>query len=79
MRQIVGVLMILGGIAFGLYVGLWVCFIGGIVQFINEIKSPEAVVAMNIAWSITRIVFAGLFGWLAGLLFILPGLAMVEK
>ena len=79
MRQIVGISIILGGIVLGLYVGLWVCFIGGIVQLINEIKSPEAVVAMNIAWGIAKIVFAGLFGWLAGLLFIIPGLAMAKS
>ena len=79
MRQIVGILIILGGIVLGLYVGLWVCFIGGIVQLINEIKSPEAVVAINIAWGIAKIVFAGLFGWLAGLLLIIPGLAMAKS
>ena len=78
MRQIIGVLMIMGGIVLGFYVGFWVCFIGGIVQLINEIKSPEAVVAMNIAWSIVKIVFAVLFGWLSALLLIVPGLAMIK-
>ena len=79
MKQLVGVLMILGGIVLGFYVGLLVCFIGGIVQLINEIKSPEAVVAVDIAWGVAKIVFAGLFGWLAGLLLIIPGLAMAKS
>ena len=79
MKQIIGVLMILGGVALGLYVGLWVCFIGGIVQIINEVKSPQAVVAMNIAWGIAKIVFAALSGWLSALLLIVPGVAMAKR
>ena len=78
MKRLLGALMILGGIAFGFYVGLWVCFIGGIVQLINEIKSPEAVVAINIALGVAKIVFAGLAGWVSALVLIVPGWAMVQ-
>lgn len=77
-KTIVGFLMILGGIVFGLYVGFWVCFIGGIIQIFNEIKSPEAIVAMNIVWGLGRIFFAAILGWLAGLLLVIPGIAMIK-
>lgn len=70
--------MIIAGIAFGFYVGVWVCFVGGIVQLINEIKSPEAVSALSIGWGIAKIVFAGFFGWLAGAFVVIPGIAMMK-
>ena len=78
MKRIIGAVMILAGIALGFYIGFWVCFIGGIVQLINEIKSPEAVVAMNIALGIVKIVFAGVAGWVSALVLIIPGWAIVQ-
>ena len=71
--RVLRVLLILGGIALGLYVGLWVCFIGGIVQLINEIKSPEAVVTMNIVLAVAKILISGLSGWVYALVLIVPG------
>ena len=36
MRNFLGIIMILSGLAFGAYVGLWVCMIGGIVDMVNN-------------------------------------------
>jgi uncharacterized membrane protein len=75
MKNVLGLLMILGGVILGLYLGLWLCFIGGIVQIINELKSPETANALAIAWGIVKIALAGAVGWLSAAILILPGIA----
>jgi len=37
LKKILGWSLILGSIAVGLYAGIWLCFIGGIIQVINGI------------------------------------------
>ncbi len=79
MKEIVGLIMIIAGIALGLYVGLWLCFVGGIVQIINAIKSPEAVMAMNIVVGILRIVIASVAGWASATFLIAPGYVLLSR
>ena len=62
MKQILGMLLIGLGIVGGLYVGIYLMFIGGIIQLIQS-GSP-VVVASGIAIGIARIVFASFVGWL---------------
>lgn len=78
MKTVFGVLLMLGGIALGLWLGLWVCFVGGIVQIIEQIKAPE-VQALTVAWAIVKIVFAGLVGVLSAIFPIAIGQAMLGK
>ena len=77
MKAFVGFILILAGIAFGLWAGVWWAFIGGIVDIINEVKSAD-VSALNIAIGVVKIVFAGAIGWVAGFIAILPGWLMIE-
>jgi len=77
-RNLIGLIMIFAGIILGLYVSIWVCFIGGIVQVINIIKSPEAVEALAIALAIARIVLAGLGFWISALILVIPGFTLWE-
>lgn len=79
MKQLIGVAMVIGSVFFGLYVGLYVCFIGGIVDIINQIKSPNAVEAMSVAWGIAKIVFSGVFGWVSFMLLLFPGIALAQS
>ena len=79
MKMVFGILMIVGGIALAIYLGIWVCFIGGIVEIINEIRSSQPVVAMNIAWGILRIVISGAVGWGSAILLVIPGIYVVAK
>lgn len=72
MKQIIGLILILAGLFVGVYVGLYLCFIGGTVQIINAIKSP-GIPAMPIAWGIAKIFFAGVAGMLSALTLIIPG------
>lgn len=45
-------------IGYAIYLGLWVCFIGGIVDLINQIKADETS-SGTVAWGILKIVCAG--------------------
>ena len=79
MKGLIGALLILAGICLGLYVGVWVCLIGGIIDIINELKAPRAVETLTIAWGIVKIMFASLFGWLSAIVLIIPGFALVSS
>ena len=78
MKAIIGLILIIAGIVLGLYVGIWVCFIGGIVQVIDQIRAPE-LTATIVAWGIAKIFLAGLFGWLSAMLGIIPGYALLHS
>ena len=53
MKFFFGAFLMLADIVLGVYVGLWVCFIGGIVDIINQLKG--SVDALTIAWGIIKI------------------------
>lgn len=78
MRKIVGVLFILGGLALAIYVGLYLMFVGGIVQ-IAESVGAEPTNGDGVAWGVVRVVFAspafGLIFWF----FVALGLALIES
>ena len=77
MKIIIGVLMCVIGVALGAYVGVWLCFIGGIVDVIQEIRADD-LVALNIAIGVAKVLFSGVCGWVSGLVFGIPGLAMIQ-
>ena len=77
MKAIVGLILVCFGVVLGLYAGIWWAFIGGIVDVIKAIRAPE-LEAMTVAVGVAKVCFAGLIGWLAALLAIVPGLAMIK-
>jgi hypothetical protein len=78
MRTVSGVVLIIAGIAAGLYFGFWWAFIGGIIQVVTEIRQPT-LDAMNIALGILRIMGAGLIGHMALLVLVIPGINLFNK
>ena len=58
MKQWIGLGLIALGILGGLYVGIWVMFIGGICQVIEQIRA-EDMVALKVAIGVARVMFAG--------------------
>jgi hypothetical protein len=76
-KTLVGILLMFAGLALGVYVGIWVCFVGGIVDIINQIKAPD-MSASIIAWGVVKILFTGLAGWLAAAVCWIPGLALLN-
>ena len=77
MKTFLGLLLIIFGIGFGLYVGIWWAFIGGIVQLIQAIKT-EDIIAMDIAIGIAKIFFAGSIGTVVGGAFAITGISLVK-
>jgi hypothetical protein len=77
MKTVIGVVMILGGIACGLYAGLWWAFIGGICDVIGAIGADE-LIAMDVAIGVAKVLFAGLIGWASAALLLIPGFFMVQ-
>lgn len=75
-KVIIGLLMVLGGIAFGLWAGIWWAFIGGIVNVIEAVKASP-VDAMSFATGVAKVFFAGVIGWLSALLLIIPGAGLI--
>lgn len=77
MKVFFGLLLILIGMFFGVYVGFWVMFIGGILTVTEAVKS-DPVNAWNLVWGALKIIFAGTIGGLTFYLFVLPGLVLLE-
>lgn len=78
MKALIGILMILCGITLGLYVGIWVCFIGGIVDVIASIRAEE-LIAMDVAIGVAKFIFAGVAGWFSACLLVIPGMAFLAS
>lgn len=78
-KEITGLGLIVGGIVLGVYVGIWVCLIGGIVDILNEVKSIETLDNMVVAWGAVKILLAGFFGGLSGFVLVLPGWVMIDR
>lgn len=78
MKAILGLLLVIIGVAVGLYFGIWWAFIGGIVAIIEQVRAPH-LDAMTVALSVARIVFAGGIGWVCGLVLIVPGGALISS
>lgn len=62
MKAVLGIILILASIVGGLYVGLWLCFVGGIVQVIEAIKATP-VEAMDIGIGLLRVASSAIAGW----------------
>lgn len=76
MKTVIGLSMIICGIALGIYVGIWICFIGGICQIIEQVKA-ETLVPMTVALGVLKIMGAGLVGLLSAIFLVVPGGAML--
>jgi len=70
------VLYILGGLT-AIYVGVWLCFVGGIIGIVHEIKYTAD--GLSIAINILKIMFSGVLGYLSSMVFILPGMYFMDK
>lgn len=75
--KVLGVVLCVLGAALGLFLGVWVMLIGGVVQAIEGVKATP-VESLDVALGVFRVIFAGAVGWLSAIIFILPGAAMVS-
>lgn len=77
MRDILGILLIVIGVVFGLYVGIGFMFVGGIIDVIEQIRS-ETLEAMAVAIGVAKIIFFELGGIVAACIFVVPGVLLIE-
>ena len=63
-KNIIGIGICIASILLGLYVGLWVCFIGGIIQVVESVKM-NPVDALGIAIGVLRFIGSSFCGWLS--------------
>ena len=77
MKNVAGFAMIACGILFGLWAGLWWAFIGGIVDVISAIRSPE-LVAMDVAIGVAKVMFSGVIGYASAAVLVLPGYVVLN-
>lgn len=78
MKIVFGILVILFGAGVGLYVGVWIFFIGGIVTIIDAIKETP-VSGLGILWGLIKIGVATFAGWLSFFISIKLGFSILKK
>jgi hypothetical protein len=61
-QAVLCILLVVAAIVLGIYLGVWVCFIGGIVKVIESAKHTP-VESMGIAKGIVQFAFSGFIGW----------------
>lgn len=76
MKSTFGLLLIAFGVLFGLWAGIWWAFIGGIVDVVNAFKAAD-ISAMAVAIGVAKVFFAGLIGWLGGIVPVSIGVSML--
>lgn len=78
MKNVIGLIMVLGGVVLGLYMGVYVCFIGGIMSIVDGIQASP-MDGLIIGWGFVKIFAASLVGWLSAAVFMIPGWAICNK
>lgn len=77
MNGIIGLLMVVAGVVFGLWAGVWWAFIGGIVDVVEQVRAPE-LSALAVAIGVAKVFFAGAIGYLSFVVLAIPGLAIAN-
>lgn len=75
----IGCLMVIAAVFLGLYIGGYVCFIGGIVDILNEIKGTDPVSGLAILWALFKMFIAAFAGWVSFFLLAIPGFVKATK
>ncbi len=77
MNKVLGWILAIGGVLIGLWIGVWVMFIGGIIEVVTALKATD-INAFMLAWGIVRIMFAGFVGWFCGIFVTGMGIALLK-
>lgn len=79
MKKVFGVILMILSVVLGLYVGVWLCFIGGIADVVNEIQNLIAdnpVDGVAVGWGVVKIIFSGFLGSVTFYALFFPGCTM---
>jgi hypothetical protein len=77
-EEIIGTILIIIGVILGLYLGVWLCFIGGIINVIQAIRA-ENLIPMDVAIGVMKVMFSGFLGYTSAAIFVIPGLAIFNS
>jgi uncharacterized membrane protein len=75
--KFLGFFVCLGGVVLGLYLGAYLCLVGGIIQVIQS--ATPTVHADGVAWGVLRVLAAGPIGWISFWLCAVVGIAMMTE
>ena len=62
MQKIIGVLIIVAGVIAGLYLGLWLCLVGGVIQIVEACKATP-IASSGIGIGILKVLCTSLVTW----------------
>jgi hypothetical protein len=74
MKDLLGLGVIILGAVLGLYVGLYICLIGGILQIAANLQPINTT---GIAWGIIKLIFSG-SGWFIFIIGLLLGKILMK-
>jgi hypothetical protein len=77
MKTFFGFILVVAGIVFGCYAGIWWAFIGGIVDVITAIRADD-LIPMDVVIGVAKVLFAGFIGYASAALLLLPGYSMLK-
>lgn len=78
MKVFTGLVLIILSVVVGLWLGIWVMFIGGIVQIINTLQ-VHPIQAIDIAIGIVKILGASIVSFFSFTLIFLIGLGFIQS
>lgn len=78
MKMIAGIILCCLGTIFGLYVGLWLMFFGGIVDVVAAIRADVFDIT-SLNWGIAKILCCGVVGHFTAAVLIVPGIALLAS
>lgn len=79
---IIGAILIVGGIVLGLYVGVWICFVGGIIDIVNVVNimiEQGLIDGLKLGVGIVKMLFASFAGVVTVLICFASGIVLLEK
>ncbi|MBT6052959.1 MAG: hypothetical protein HOG49_39660 [Candidatus Scalindua sp.] len=77
MKIYLAIIILILGISASLYLGLWVMFIGGIVQLVGAVRA-EQLIAMDVALGVARVCWAGFVTSLSAMITIVVAMLLLK-
>ncbi|MCK5617388.1 hypothetical protein KAR91_86800 [Candidatus Pacearchaeota archaeon] len=78
LKTLLGLLIMIGGVLGSIYLGFWVCIIGGIWSIIQMLTGAIVGSMGAVAWAFVKIVCGGTIGAILGWLSVFIGTAIME-
>jgi len=75
--NIIGLILMAAGACIGIYVGVWYCFIGGIVDIIESVRATD-LSSMSVAIGFVKIMGSSIAGWVSAICLMIPGYKMLK-